>query len=481
MTERDDWRSALWEAIGRGLTAHAVMLRDVAIIDDPIAAALLTAIDSTRRGAPPALDGSLTLVAAFDERADNLVAAGSAGAIRIARARHDLAMAAQRLVLRDRALALAAAQDAARIALLDLAEQHVFTLLPVWSGSSPAQPTNFAHFLTATIAPLRRAARALHAAYADLDRSPLGAAVLAGPGFPIDREETADLLGCDGPVESSFDAVSAVDWFVTAGASAAASAAPMERLLDELLLWRRAEPSAIRFADELLAPPDANLPHFRPPVTIERLVVRARAVAGDATAAAALARELPYGPLGEAADEAVRLAGSALAGAAALAEAFAAVVSGPIEINRAWLARNAGRALITAGDLADLLMTEEALPPAAARDIAALTASRAHQEGLEASAITPAMIDAAALVVIGRELGIEIERLGAYLAPRRFIEKRAMLGGPAPAAVRDLLAVERDHLDADRRWLDEKQRRLALAAENLEIRTQEILAEAPAG
>src|SRR5688572_31844556 len=30
---------------------------------------------------------------------------------------------------------------------------------------------------------------------------------------------------------------------------------------------------------------------------------------------------------------------------------------------------------------------------------------------------------------IGRELGIEIERLGAYLAPRRFIEKRTVLGG----------------------------------------------------
>ena len=133
-------------------------------------------------------------------------------------------------------------------------------------------------------------------------------------------------------------------------------------------------------------------------------------------------------------------AGSALSRAAAADATFAMVLGGPIEINRAWLARNAGQALVTSGDLADFFMAEEALDPAAAREIAALTTGRAQREGLEASAITPAMIDAAALLVIGRELGIEIERLGAYLAPRRFIEKRTVLGGPAAPAVREYLS-----------------------------------------
>jgi argininosuccinate lyase len=158
-----------------------------------------------------------------------------------------------------------------------------------------------------------------------------------------------------------------------------------------------------------------------------------------------------------------------------VSEASATLVSGPIEFNRAWLARHAGRALVTSGDLADFLMAEEGLDPGSARSIAALTAHRALQEGLEASAITPQMIDSAALVTIGRELGIELERLGAYLAPRRFIEKRTVLGGPAPATVREYLATARAALAADQTWLEEKQRRIALADENLEIRTREVL------
>jgi argininosuccinate lyase len=465
----------VWEAIGRGLTAHIVMLRDTAIIDDPSAAAALTAIDGVRRGDPLPTVDSLALVAAFDDRVDSLSPAGASGIGRIARARHDLAVTAQRLVLRDRLLALLAAQQVARGALLDLAESHVFTLLPVWAESAALQPTNFAHFLTGTIAPLGRSARQLHAVYAEVARSPLGAGALAGPGLPVDREETADLLGDEGPIESTFDAVAAVDHLVFAGDAAAAAAAPWRRLLSEFLLWLRADPDAIRLADELRAPPDANLPHFRPPIVLARLVATAGAVADDAAAIARSVAAVPYGPAGDAADRAVVAAAAALADAASVSEASATLVSGPIEFNRAWLARHAGRALVTSGDLADFLMAEEGLDPGSARSIAALTANRALQEGLEASAITPQMIDSAALVTIGRELGIELERLGAYLAPRRFIEKRTVLGGPAPATVREYLATARAALAADQTWLEEKQRRIALADENLEIRTREVL------
>src|SRR5215216_6842983 len=180
MATVDAWREEMWEAIGRALAAHAVMLRDSAIVDDTIAASLLTAIDAAHRGAPSEVLGSLALVAAFDDRVDSLVAAGAAGAVRIARARHDLAATAQRLVLRDRVLALASALNASQSAVVELAESHVFTLMPVWSGSSALQPTNFAHFLTGTIAPLGSAARTLRAVYEELNRSPLGSAALAG-------------------------------------------------------------------------------------------------------------------------------------------------------------------------------------------------------------------------------------------------------------------------------------------------------------
>ena len=478
---RTDWRNAVWQAIGQTLAAHAIMLRDTAIVDDAISAALLTAIDGVGRGEPPNAVGTLSLVAVFDDRVDSLIAPAAAGAVRIGRARHDVAATAGRLVIRDRLLDLAGAVNASRSALIELAESHVFTLLPVWAGSSPLQPTNFAHFLTGTIAPLMRVGRRLRNAYEDLDRSPMGSGALVGTGFPVDRDELSDLLGSEGPVETTFDAVSAADVLVTAASAAADASTPIRRLAQEFLTWLRAEPQALRLSDDLIAPADPNLPHFRPPAALERLVATALRVENDAEAVDRLVRSLPYGPLGESADGALELLAEMLPRATAAHHTFRSLVSESLEINRAWFARNAGRSLITAGDLADLLMAEEGLDPSSARTIAAQVANRALVEGSEASAITPEMIDAAALLTVGRELGIEIERLGAYLAPRRFIEKRTVLGGPAPVTIREYLAQERSRLGEDASWLESKQRRIALAEENRQIRTQEILEAAQSG
>lgn len=471
-------RRAFWQAIGFSLTAHAVMLRDVAIVDDQIAAALLTAIDGVTRGDAPEVEGSLALVAAFDQRVDNLVPAEAAGAIRIARGRHDVAAASQRILLREALLALAVDEHAARLALLDLADNHVFTLLAVWSQGAPLQPTNLSHFLTATIGPLSRSAARLQQAFAEVDRSPLGAGALAGPGLPVDRDELADLIASQGPIESTFDALSAIDHLTATAEVLAAVVAPIRRLLDEFMTWLRTDPQAVRFADNILTPEDPNLPHFRPPQIVDNLALAARQIEEEAGAISRLASSLPYGPIGQRGDLPVDLAIASLRRSASLTRSFAEMLFEGLEINRAWLARGAGRNHVTSGDLADFLMAEESLDPASARNVASITVGRALREGIESSAITPAMIDAAALLVIGRELGVEIERLGAYLAPRRFIEKRAILGGPAPASIREYLESARQRLSADRQWLEERQRRIALAKENLEIRSHEILAAA---
>jgi argininosuccinate lyase len=150
------------------------------------------------------------------------------------------------------------------------------------------------------------------------------------------------------------------------------------------------------------------------------------------------------------------------------------LISGPLDFNRAWLARNAGRSLMTVGDLASFLVADEGLPLPAARDIASLVTERARDEDLEASGITPGLIDAAAMLVIGRELGVEIERLGAYLAPRRFIEKRSVQGGPAPIAVRELLDIESQRVARDQMELETRQRRIDAARNELGTISHEL-------
>jgi hypothetical protein len=64
------------------------------------------------------------------------------------------------------------------------------------------------------------------------------------------------------------------------------------------------------------------------------------------------------------------------------------------------------------------------------------------------------MIDSAALMTIGRELKVEMETLGRFLAPRRYIERRQVLGGAAPDMVRTWLEETFDEITRDRTWLE---------------------------
>ena len=467
-----------WHHIGQIVAAHVVMLRDAAILDDPVAAALLTALDGVARGEPPALDFPTALVAAFDERLDALTPATAAGAAGVARGRAEVTATAARLALREALLALAGGIDAARGALLDLAGEHAFTLMPAHAGAQPVQPTTLAHFLGGVIAPLGRAGARLQSAYAEVNRSPMGAVALASTGFPIDRERTAALLGFDDLAASTYDAVAAVDHLVVAVEAATGIAAAMRRFAAELLTWLRTEPGSLRLAAAWTAGSDAGLPQWRPPAGLARLVADARRIEGDAETVARLARDAPYGPAGEALDAALGPALAVLAGATDLADRMADLVASGLEINRAYLANRAGRDHTTSSELADFLMVEEGLSPAAARNIAAMTIRKALDQGLEASAITPELIDASALLVIGRELGVEIETIGRYLAPRRFLERRTAPGAPAPAATRAYLDQERSRLVADGRWREEARARLDDASAELERVGAEILAAA---
>ncbi|PIE36687.1 MAG: argininosuccinate lyase, partial [Gammaproteobacteria bacterium] len=74
-----------------------------------------------------------------------------------------------------------------------------------------------------------------------LNRSPLGAAALAGTSYPIDRALTAELLGFDAPCENSLDAVSDRDFAIEFCADTAICLMHLSRIAEELVLWTSAQ------------------------------------------------------------------------------------------------------------------------------------------------------------------------------------------------------------------------------------------------
>jgi argininosuccinate lyase len=72
-----------------------------------------------------------------------------------------------------------------------------------------------------------------------VNRSPLGSAAFASTGYPINRELTADLLGFDGLVVNTMDAVATRDFALEVLGDLSILMATISRLCEELIIGVR--------------------------------------------------------------------------------------------------------------------------------------------------------------------------------------------------------------------------------------------------
>jgi len=157
------------------------------------------------------------------------------------RSRNDQVATDIRLYLRDEIDLIAAELLRLQGALLDLATTHAETIMPGFTHLQTAQPITFGHHLLAWFEMLQRDRERLTDCRKRVNVMPLGAAALAGTTYPIDRNETARLLGFAGIAENSLDAVSDRDFAIEFTSVAALMLMHMSRFSEELILWSAAQ------------------------------------------------------------------------------------------------------------------------------------------------------------------------------------------------------------------------------------------------
>jgi argininosuccinate lyase len=101
-------------------------------------------------------------------------------------------------------------QDAA----LDLAEQHIDTIMPGYTHFRHAQPTTFGHYLLSVADAIARSTTTLEHGCHLMSLNEMGCGALAGTSWPIDRDLVTEYLGMDGLIENANDAVSYTDGYL---------------------------------------------------------------------------------------------------------------------------------------------------------------------------------------------------------------------------------------------------------------------------
>jgi argininosuccinate lyase len=267
----------------RASLAHVVMLAEQGLVPADRAARLLRGLRelAADAGGPLVFDGSVEdvyftvekrLAAACDIPTSQLD-------VQLARSRNDLDAGVFRMVLREQLLGVLDRVLTAGATALERADRYADVVITGYTHRRPAQPTTIGHALAGYAEALAGEA----VAYADLidqmNRSPLGSCAFAGTDLDIDPARIADLLGFDGLVTNSYEAVAGADHLVrvaTLNAQALATGARLARTLMDWLTWRWV------VTPEGFTQGSSIMPQKRNPVVLEHLVSMAGAAAGDA-------------------------------------------------------------------------------------------------------------------------------------------------------------------------------------------------------
>src|SRR5689334_16369244 len=196
----------LWREDIAASKGHAAMLREQAIISDADVGAILEGLDQItseyeRDGVPENVELE-DIHMTVEHRLGELIGA-AAGRLHTARSRNDQVATDFRLWVRNACEETIDAIHGLQRVLVERAEEHAETVMPGFTHLQVAQPVTLGHHLMAYYEMLRRDVSRLRDARARMNESPLGSAALAGTGFPIDRERTADALGFDGATANS--------------------------------------------------------------------------------------------------------------------------------------------------------------------------------------------------------------------------------------------------------------------------------------
>jgi argininosuccinate lyase len=236
-----------------GSRAHAAMLAATGIITDNDAQAiregLLTVLSEIESGKFTFRTDLEDIHLNIESRLTEIV--GDAGKrVHTARSRNDQVAVDFRLWVRDQCDAAISGLTALMQAFLAQAEAGADWVMPGFTHLQVAQPVTWGHHMLAYVEMLGRDRSRFADARKRMNECPLGAAALAGTGFPIDRHMTAAALGFDRPTANSLDSVSDRDFALEFLSASAICAIHLSRFAEELVIWSTAQFRFVKLSDK---------------------------------------------------------------------------------------------------------------------------------------------------------------------------------------------------------------------------------------
>jgi argininosuccinate lyase len=457
--------SLLFRGMSLADLAHVAMLSEAGIIPKAPARRLLAVLLEVHKMPVADFVFDPALGDAYKNREHRLVlmAPEAAGWLRTGRARREATNIAYQIAVRERILSLVDALLDLSEALVELAAKHTDTIMPDLTYLQHAQPTSLAHYLLSFVYPILRDFERLQACFHRVNLCSGGIASVNGSRLPFKRQRLAELLGFQGAITHTRDAMWQADMPVEIMAGLVAAIISIDRLGEDLQVWVTQEFDLVDLADGYCRE-SVIMPQKKNPYSLAFIRGAAGVLIGHMTAMANVGKTMSgqpdsrifaYGDVPRSLDLAIQTV-----------RLMAGVIR-TMSVNMKVMAKRAAEGYSQATDLAEIIMLETGLHYLAAHRLVGEIVAVASQLQVPASHISNKMINTVAKRILGYSLKLPARQLSRELHPRKIVATRTGLGGAAREPLLAMIAETRAAVCKVRQWQTQTEKQLFDAEANL--------------
>lgn len=176
--------------------------------------------------------------------------------------------------------------------ILNVAKDHIDTIMPGYTHLQRAQPITFAHHLMAYFEMFKRDYKKLSFTYEMTSSLPLGSGALATTTYPLDRDYVAETLGFNEVCANSIDGVSDRDFCLDLLSNLSIMMMHLSRFSEEIILWSSHEFHFIDL-DDAYSTGSSIMPQKKNPDIAELVRGKCGRVYGDLMGLLATMKSLP--------------------------------------------------------------------------------------------------------------------------------------------------------------------------------------------
>ena len=374
------------------------------------------------------------------------------GRMHTARSRNDEVATCIRIALRDELLNILCLLNELREVLIEKSKEHVDTVIPGFTHLQHAQPTTLAHHLLCYQDLFGRDFTRIMNAYLNTNLNPLGAAAFASTSFPIDRKRTTELLGFDGLVENSMDAVSSRDYLIESIFCFSNLMTNLSRFCEDIILWTTSEFGFIEL-DDAYSSVSSIMPQKKNPDVAELIRGKTGSVYGCLTSALSICKSLPLSY-----NRDLQEVTPSLLRALTITSLSTKVASGMIEtmnVQKDVINEKLNMGFICATEIADTIVRSTGIP---FRNSHQIVGSLAKSQK-DVKNVSLDGLDRISVEIIGKklsDLGLTEEMLKGALDVYLAVEAKDTQGGPASKEVKRMLSKRNKKLKHDTLELQKK-------------------------